>query len=235
MTLAVVPVKKLENSKQRVGDIFPLDLRIRLSMAMLKDVLTSLGKAASIEGIFVVTPNKHLYEMVVSTAPIVQIITETGKPSLNGALWQAAGLLQSKGRKRMLIIPGDVPLLQPEEIDRLDRLVRDEKVVIVPDKALKGTNGLLLSPPQAIPPCFGPESLKRHISEASVRGLPFLVVPSATLSFDLDTPDDLSSFIKLGHGTRTYHEIIQNLSRFNLPRCKGLNQSLLSSGGHNGP
>jgi len=211
MTWAVVPVKKLENSKSRLGDIFPLDLRMRLSVAMLQDVLGSLQDAAAIEGITVVTPDRRLSSMMVALSPGVEFILETGKSSLNGGLRQAASVLQSQNRDRMFIIPGDVPLLTAEEIDRLVQFSEGGKVVIVPDKNLKGTNGLLLTPPQVMVPFFGPDSLRRHVNEASMRRIPFVVAQSRSLGFDLDTPDDLASFLDVGKGTRTYHEIVGHL------------------------
>ena len=210
MTWAVVPVKRLDTAKGRLADVFPMNVRMRLTIAMLQDVLASLNKASSIEGIAVVTPDKRLERMILSLVPNVQFILETGRPSLNGALRQAAGLLQSRHRDSMLIIPGDVPLIDAEEINTFVRYSELEKVLIVPDKTSKGTNGLLLNPPLVMEPRFGPDSLKRHMEGAYRKGISFNVYPSRYWGFDLDTPDDLASFLEIGQGTKTYHEIMKH-------------------------
>ena len=51
---------------------------------------------------------------------------------------------------------------------------------------------LLLSPPDAIAPGFGPASLERHLRAAEAAGASTQLVVDAALGFDLDTPDDLA-------------------------------------------
>jgi len=55
-----------------------------------------------------------------------------------------------------------------------------------------GTNGLLLRPPTAFAPSFGPGSLERHIEAASRAGIKFRVERVRSLMHDVDTPDDLA-------------------------------------------
>ncbi len=64
--------------------------------------------------------------------------------------------------------------------------------VIVPDRAGTGTNALLLRPPDAFEPSFGPGSLERHIEAASHAGIKFRVERVRSLMHDVDTPDDLA-------------------------------------------
>ena len=61
-------------------------------------------------------------------------------------------------------MPGDCPALSPAELQELlDGAARPgREVVIVPDRHGTGTNGLLLAPPDAIAPSFGPGSFERH-------------------------------------------------------------------------
>jgi 2-phospho-L-lactate guanylyltransferase len=65
-------------------------------------------------------------------------------------------------------------------------------VVIAPADARSGTNALLVSPPDAIAPGFGPGSLERHLRAAEAAGASTQLVVDAALGFDLDTPDDLA-------------------------------------------
>src|SRR3990172_7114486 len=65
-------------------------------------------------------------------------------------------------------------------------------VVIAPADARTGTNALLLSPPDAIQPGFGPGSLERHLRAAAAIEASTQLVVEPALGFDLDTPDDLA-------------------------------------------
>ena len=93
----------------------------------------------------------------------------------------------------MLCIPGDCPALDPAELDALlrRRPARPESV-IVPDRHGTGTNGLLLAPPDAIPPSFGPDSCERHQTLAREAGVSHRIERPASLLLDIDTGADLA-------------------------------------------
>jgi 2-phospho-L-lactate guanylyltransferase len=101
----------------------------------------------------------------------------------------------ASGYDRVLLVPGDTPLLSPDELDLL--LARGEadgmQVVIVPDRHGSGTNALMISPPDAFRPSFGPDSLNRHLTLAQEAGLKHSVEEVPSLSYDVDTPDDLGA------------------------------------------
>src|SRR6185312_6236046 len=63
--------------------------------------------------------------------------------------------------------------------------------VVVADRHGTGTNALLLSPPDAIEPRYGPGSFQRHLELAQAAEVPAEVVEVASLALDVDTPDDL--------------------------------------------
>jgi 2-phospho-L-lactate guanylyltransferase len=98
------------------------------------------------------------------------------------------------GFDRALLVPGDTPLLDPVELD--DLLARAERrslgLVLVPDRHGTGTNALLLSPPEAIAPSFGPGSRARHEEAARAAGLGFALEEPPSLVLDVDTPEDLA-------------------------------------------
>jgi len=66
-------------------------------------------------------------------------------------------------------------------------------VTIVPDRHGTGTNALLLSPPDAIDPSFGPGSRDRHVAAAERAGVPHRVQEVPGLALDVDTPGDLAA------------------------------------------
>ena len=70
--------------------------------------------------------------------------------------------------------PATAPRSTRRELDALlarARPRRGREVVIVPDRHGTGTNGLLLAPPDAIAPSFGPDSCERHRALARAAGV----------------------------------------------------------------
>ena len=63
-------------------------------------------------------------------------------------------------------------------------------MVLAPDRHGRGTNALLLDPPDVIDPAFGGDSRAGHAWLASSADAAFVEVPDV-LGLDLDTPDDL--------------------------------------------
>ena len=66
----------------------------------------------------------------------------------------------------------------------------------MPDRHGTGTNALLLDPPDAIVPSFGPGSFERHRLAAESAGATMLVEPVPSLVLDVDTGDDLSRLLE---------------------------------------
>ena len=60
-----------------------------------------------------------------------------------------------------------------------------------PRTRARGTNALLLSPPDVIEPQFGDASLEAHLRAAAEADASVQLVIDPALGFDLDTPDDL--------------------------------------------
>jgi 2-phospho-L-lactate guanylyltransferase len=76
-------------------------------------------------------------------------------------------------------------------------------VVIVPDRHDTGTNSLLLHPPTAIAPSFGPGSRERHEGLAREAGVSHRVERVPSLVFDVDTSDDLAVVVAAIEEQRT--------------------------------
>ena len=60
-----------------------------------------------------------------------------------------------------------------------------------------GTNALLVSPPTAIPFCYGERSSSKHYQAAEERGIQPLVMPLASLRYDLDVSSDLDYLVQI--------------------------------------
>jgi 2-phospho-L-lactate guanylyltransferase len=91
----------------------------------------------------------------------------------------------------VVLLPGDCPLLEPRELDRLLTGVPASYVAVVPDRHGTGTNALVLAPPDAIRPAFGEGSCARHVAAAREAEVPYGVEELPSLALDLDTPADV--------------------------------------------
>ena len=198
-TLAVLPIKSFAQAKQRLGPALQAAPRRALAEAMFTDVLTALRRARRVDAVLVVTGD-HLAAQLAGSqgATVLDDRRETGQS--DAAALGVARAIELEF-PRVLLVPGDTPSLDPVEIDAL--LAREEQgIVIVPDRHGTGTNALLLAPPLAMEPGFGPDSLERHRERAAGAGLPTEVIEVPTLALDVDTTEDLTALRERLQSTR---------------------------------
>lgn len=192
-TAAVLPVKRFSFAKQRLGVSIADSLRRQLVRAMVSDVLLALATVNEIDLKIVVTCEPVAAAAASSEGALVIEDSEQGQSAAVQLGIQAA---IAKGAQRVLCIPGDCPTLDPAE---LSSLLRDgaqngkAEVVIVPDRHGTGTNGLLLCPPEAIAPSFGPGSCARHRDLARAAQVQSRLAHPASLLLDIDTGEDLQA------------------------------------------
>jgi 2-phospho-L-lactate guanylyltransferase len=113
---------------------------------------------------------------------------------LNESLTSAAGALAERGAGRLVVLAADLPLVESGAIASVV-VKADAQVTVVPSQD-GGTNALALSP-GAIPFRYGPDSARLHLASAKEAGLRPVRLSPAALSFDVDTPDDLTRLQKL--------------------------------------
>jgi 2-phospho-L-lactate/phosphoenolpyruvate guanylyltransferase len=187
-TAAILPVKTFAAAKQRLGSLLGSGSRQALAQAMFQDVLAALGRVGAIERIVIVASEPRVEFAADHRIVVLEDALRAGQsPAAEaGIRWAVAA-----GFERVLLVPGDTPLLSAAELDTL-LTDTDVDVVIVPDRHGTGTNALLLRPPTAIAPSFGPDSLQRHVSAADAAGVSYRVERVPSLVLDVDTSDDLA-------------------------------------------
>lgn len=193
---AILPVKRFADAKRRLLDAIDPRARAAILKAMLADILTALTDAQRVERVVVVTGEGRAEKVALDHAPRVKTPVEVLRDPGDSGHPEAAtlGIVRAKalGAECVALVPGDCPLLDAAELDAaLDRM-RDGRVSVVPDRHTTGTNALLLAPPDAIAPGFGPGSRDRHVERARRRGLEAAVEELESLAIDLDTPEDLA-------------------------------------------
>lgn len=206
-TLAILPVKRFELAKQRLSADLEPALRLRLAEAMVSDVLVALAACESITQTLVVTNEPRVRELAAEhEARAVPDPHETGQ---SPAVQIGIELALDERFRRVLLVPGDCPALDPAELEQLLASASPPpSMVIVPDRHGTGTNALLLDPPNAIYPTFGPGSFRRHRDRAFAVGAEAHVRQLPSLLLDVDTPRDLQALrealdARPGHASMT--------------------------------
>ena len=201
-TLAVLPVKSFAAAKQRLAAAVDQPDRRELAEAMVRDVLAALGAVRGLDGVIVVTAEPVAAAAARGAGAAVVHDGEEAGQSAAAKLGIAAAL--ADGAERVLLVPGDCPALDPAEVEAL--LAERAGVVVVPDRHGTGTNALLLTPPTALEPAFGPGSFARHTAgDAIVREIP-------SLCLDVDTADDLDALERGGRAGAHTRARLQRLA-----------------------
>ena len=167
-TCAVLPVKRFDDAKQRLDKTLNAGTRRALAEAMVSDVLHALRRAQRIDKVIVVTGENGAEAL--ARAYDAESIPDDDRGHSHAA---RAGVdwAMERDYERVLLVPGDCPTLDPRELDELVAgAMSAPDVVIVPDRHGTGTNALLLAPPDAIAPSFGPGSRERHEQAAGASG-----------------------------------------------------------------
>jgi 2-phospho-L-lactate/phosphoenolpyruvate guanylyltransferase len=194
---AILPVKRFGAAKQRLLEALDRRQRAKLVRAMLADVLEALTAAELVETVIVVTGDSRAERLALRQAQRTATLIEVLREPRDGGHSEAAtlGIVRAKalGADCVVLLPGDCPLLEAGELDDALEGQRPGRVAVIPDRHGTGTNGLILSPPDAIGPAFGPGSRERHADRATRAGFELAIEELPSLALDLDTPADLAA------------------------------------------
>ena len=210
---AVVPVKRVAEAKSRLSRVLSPSDRMKLLFAMLEDVLHAISSSRSVERLVIVSADSAVLELAPSYG--AEALKEE-RAGLNEAIQQATDWCASEGAQATLVLPADLPLITPMDVDNVTLPLATSNVVLVPSSDGQGTNALGRRPPRAIPPRFGANSLSKHLAEARARDLEVKLVRSERLSLDVDEPEDLVELLRRPEecGTKA---LVRKLLRFAAP------------------
>ena len=190
-TLAILPIKSFDDAKRRLGQGIDHALRRLLVEAMVADVLIALRRARSVTATVAVSSDEAAQR--IAGAYGASLLYDDGGGH-NGAALKGIRHAVAHGFERALLVPGDCPAVDPNELDALlGRDVSGRTALVVPDRHGTGTNALVLEPPDALEPSFGPGSRERHLERAAGADLRCELVEVPTLALDVDTPEDLEA------------------------------------------
>lgn len=197
-TVAVLPVKRFGAAKQRLEGDLTEGTRRALAEAMVTDVLIALRRAKEVDEVLVVS-GETMAVALAGGYDAAAVVDDPEDAGHSAAALRGVEAAIERGATRVVLVPGDCPALDPAELDELLAGVPaavepgSADVVVVPDRHGDGTNALVLAPPDAIRPAFGPGSRERHERLATEAGATVRAIPVPTLGLDVDTADDLGA------------------------------------------
>ena len=188
--VAVLPVKRFADAKQRLSTGLAPGTRRALAEAMLTDVLVALRRTEGLDEVVVVTAEPVAEALALGYG--ARVVSDTREAGQSPAAQLGLDAVEGGGRRaaRPRRLPGtrSRPAHRTAAVGRAGALV-----VLVPDRHGTGTNGLVLHPPTAIEPSFGPGSRERHTALRRGGGASLRVEEMPSLVLDVDTPDDLAA------------------------------------------
>ncbi len=186
-TSVVVPVPAFDHAKSRLGAVLDPEERRDLVEHLLRGTVTAALATPGVVEVLVVSPDAEVLALAESSGarPVLQ-----QSRGLNPALHEARAVATGD---RLLVLPADLPGLTPSDVASViaaGDAAGSPSVVLAPDRHGRGTNALLLDPPDAIDPAFGGDSRAGHAWLAASADIAFVEVPGI-LDLDVDTPEDL--------------------------------------------
>ncbi len=194
MTWALLPVKDLVQAKTRLSGVLAPHERRALAQAMVEDVLSVLVRVDQLDGILLVSDDPAAELLAHKYA--IEVVSETSlncAAGLNPVVAAATALLHSRGDVDIMIMHGDLPLVQLDDVTALLDMRRDSEadIVLAPDLAGTGTNVMVFSGSRHPRFSYGEGSCQAHQASAARRGLVCKLVCNTRLGLDVDTPGDL--------------------------------------------
>lgn len=193
MLWAVLPLRTLAGAKQRLASVLDDQQRSELFRAMVSDVLSVLAAHSAIDRVVVVSGDSAAGQLAEDFG--VEFWREPdGLEGLSQAVQWAAGRIAEQGGRDLLVVHGDLPLLQLSDIDSLLEAHQPgagSALTLVADRRQQGSNCLLVSPPDLIDFRYGPDSLHRHIDSAEQNGVRATVLYLEGPAMDIDEVADL--------------------------------------------
>lgn len=221
MTFALLPVKAPANAKHRLSGLLSPAEREQLARAMFQEVLAAVMAVRGLDRVVVASSDTGVLRRAAAAGAAV--LPETSQNGHSASADWAARECMRMGAARLLLLPIDVPRVQPAEIELvLDaaRPLAAPSLVIVPSADGTGTNALLRTPPDVIQSRFGPNSFTAHLAQARDKRIAVEVVRPEGLTSDLDTPEDLAAYLaKVTAGpTVEFLRTIHAAERLRLPQ-----------------
>jgi 2-phospho-L-lactate guanylyltransferase len=195
----IVPVKRLATAKSRLATVFSGPAREGVVLAMLLDTLAAARRVESVGSVTVITPDEAAAAAAAAlgATTIADPTPEGHGDPLNNAIVVAERALTASFAN-VVVLQGDLPALQSQELDEAIAAARRHPRSFVADRLAQGTSALCAFG-AALEPRFGPNSSAQHRGSGAIE----LTGAWPGLRCDVDTAEDLAVARRLGVGPAT--------------------------------
>ncbi len=204
--MILVPVKNLDNAKQRLSSVLSPEERLALARAMCEDVLQTLAQWHRRPAVAVVTSDNFARDLAARFNFEVIADDNSGETS---AIEMATAICRERGVGSTLVVPADIPLIDSSELQEIVDHAPLSGAVLVPDAAGRGTNAAWRSPSDLFPLRFGNDSFLPHLAAAKATGLPCVVLKLPGIARDVDRPEDLHE-VAAARGERQSQKLVRS-------------------------
>lgn len=202
----IIAVKRLAAAKTRLAPVFSARTRENVVLAMLVDTLTAAARAGSLRLITVITPDEAAAAAAseLGAEVLADPTPEGHSDPLNNAI-AAAERAIAGSFSNIVVLQGDLPALQAQELSEAIAAARHHRRSFVADRLGTGTSALFAFG-ATLDPQFGPDSSARHRRSGAIE----LTGAWPGLRCDVDTPADLAVARRLGVGAATARAVTQH-------------------------
>jgi 2-phospho-L-lactate guanylyltransferase len=205
--MILVPVKNLSGAKQRLAALFDQPTRTALAQAMLFDVLETLVRWPDCPAVSVVTSDPFAIHLAQHGR--FSVIHDHNNRSETDAIEMATRFCEAQGVESTLVIPGDIPLIQSSELEKILQSAPAQGSVLVRAADGRGTNAIFRRPAGLFPARFGNDSFEPHYAAARATGKACVVLSLPGIALDVDTPADLRALAAAPGETRAQRLVRQ--------------------------
>jgi 2-phospho-L-lactate guanylyltransferase len=199
--MILVPVKNLSDAKQRLASLLDQATRTELAQTMLLDIAETLASWNNRPEVALVTSDSYACELARRFG--LEVIPDSANHSETDAIEMATRVCEARGVDFTLVIPGDVPLMQAWELEKMLQAAPEQGSVLAPAADGRGTNAAFRRPSGLFPLRFGNDSFKPHLAAARATGMPVVVLSLPGIALDVDSPADLRRLVDSPGETRS--------------------------------
>lgn len=185
----IIPMKPLATAKSRLKANVDSSSRTAAILMMLDNVIRAVKQNAQTNCRIIGGDN--FIRQVATENNVEWLPDPSPNEGLNNCLWNAMSQAYDSGSQATLFLPGDLPLINSSDILKL--LAASQNLThTVLAKATKdgGTNAMLQPAEQAFKPMLGKQSFAKHKNQVIGQSIPFKIINSPGLEFDLDNDAD---------------------------------------------
>jgi 2-phospho-L-lactate/phosphoenolpyruvate guanylyltransferase len=197
--ILLIPVKSLTTAKQRLASVLSQERRSQLAEAMLCDVMTAAAGVLGRIDVALVTGDVRARALAAEFGFLV--IDDTRNESETAAIEMATAWCEQRGYDTSVVVPGDIPLITSDELQRVLDAAPAEGAVFVPAYDRRGSNCILRRPASIIPLRFGNDSFLLHCEAMRKTGRELVILEMSGIGLDIDNPHELKLLLERAGGT----------------------------------